>query len=338
MCIRDSIIFVSGDTDGDGVLDVGEIWIFMGTYAVTQMDVDLGVVFNQAIVTGDDPNGDEVIDISDDDNELEDDVTETELPNGDPSISLLKSGVFQDLNGNEFADAGEIIAYTFTVTNTGNVTLTNITIDDPLIDVEGGPIDLAPGESDDSTFTGVYLLTEEDIENGFVLNQATVTAFDSEGENPITDLSDTATDPDGDVIEDPESVESISGITADIPNGDPTDDPTVVIFEGVLPATDIIIYNGISTNGDGTNDSFIIENIEDFPDNRVQIFNRWGIEVYDREGYLNDDGNEFRGFSDGRVTVQRGDRLPVGTYYYIVNYVDNDGQNQSVAGYLYIND
>lgn len=93
---------------------------------------------------------------------------------------------------------------------------------------------------------------------------------------------------------------------------------------------DVVIYNLVSPNGDGKNDYFIIDNINKYPNNTVEIFNRWGIKVYETKGYdTNGDGstNVFRGFSEGRVTVDKTKMLPSGTYYYVVTYeyVDKNG-------------
>ena len=97
--------------------------------------------------------------------------TETEIPQN-PAIELLKDGVFNDENGDGFGNEGETISYNFTVTNTGNVTLTNITVTDPKVNVTGGPISLAPGASDNATFTATYVLTQDDIDAGYVVNTA----------------------------------------------------------------------------------------------------------------------------------------------------------------------
>lgn len=68
-----------------------------------------------------------------------------------------------------------VVDYTFTVTNTGNITLTNITIDDPYVDeVLGGPISLNPGETDTDTFTATHRLKPSDLVNGEFVNNATV--------------------------------------------------------------------------------------------------------------------------------------------------------------------
>ncbi len=98
---------------------------------------------------------------------------------------------------------------------------------------------------------------------------------------------------------------------------------------------DLVMYNAISPNGNDMNDYFKIEGIDRFPNNRVSIFNRWGVEVFNTRGY-NESDNVFRGFSDGRITMQRGERLPTGTYYYILEY-EYEGRTIEKSGYLYIN-
>ena len=101
-----------------------------------------------------------------------------------PSIQLSKSGAVDDANSNGYADAGESINYTFTITNNGQVTLTDII----LTDIIGGvtiirnplaptPLILAPAESDSSTFTGTYTLTQADIDADVFTNTAIVTGF-----------------------------------------------------------------------------------------------------------------------------------------------------------------
>ena len=172
---------------------------FTATYTLTQSDVDAGNVLNLATATGEDPNGDPVEDESEDPTPVTPpsdptcpDCTETELPQN-PEIELLKEGTFVDGNGDGFAQAGETVTYTFEVTNTGNVTLTNVTISDPLVTVQGGPIaSLAPGATDNSTFTATYTLTQSDVDAGNVLNLATATGEDPNGD-PVEDESEDPT-------------------------------------------------------------------------------------------------------------------------------------------------
>jgi len=106
-----------------------------------------------------------------------------------PMIDLLKEGSFQDENGDGLAQVGETIAYTFVVTNTGNTDLADITINDPLVTVSGGPISLGIGEMDNTTFTGVYVLTQTDIDNMMLENTATALGEDPVSGEPVMDMS-----------------------------------------------------------------------------------------------------------------------------------------------------
>lgn len=82
---------------------------------------------------------------------------------------------------------------------------------------------------------------------------------------------------------------------------------------------DVKVYNLVTPNGDGMNDYFFIENINRFPNNSVEIFNRWGTRVYDTKNY-DSNGNVFTGISGGRSAVGGNKKLPSGTYYYILTY------------------
>jgi uncharacterized repeat protein (TIGR01451 family)/gliding motility-associated-like protein len=91
------------------------------------------------------------------------------------SIIFEKSGKLVDVDGNNFTNAGDKIVYTFTVTNTGNVDYTNITLVDPKVTVVGGTIEvLAPGATDSTTFSAEYTLKQEDIDFGSFTNIAFV--------------------------------------------------------------------------------------------------------------------------------------------------------------------
>ena len=59
----------------------------------------------------------------------------------------------------------------------------------------------------------------------------------------------------------------------------------------------------------------------------VSVYNRWGeLLFYDNNGYANEWDGKFNG-----------EELPVGTYYYVIEYVDGNDQTQKLAGPLYIN-
>ncbi|MFC4476639.1 gliding motility-associated C-terminal domain-containing protein [Flavobacterium chungangensis] len=224
-----------------------------------------------------------------------------------PAISVIKTAVFNDENKSGFANAGETITYKFTVTNTGNVPLVGITINDPLpgVVVSGPAINLGVNESNETNFTAVYKITQEDINRGSVSNQATVKGSSLRGV----------------VVEDQSDDASNSG-----------DSPTVLDLNGCS----IKVMNAFSPNGDSKNARFYIRGIECYPDNTVEIYNRWGVLVFSIDQYNNND-RVFEGYSNGRSTIKQTDGLPVGTYFYILKYKDSAQKSHQESGYLYLN-
>ncbi|GAB3202266.1 hypothetical protein GCM10027293_27490 [Pontibacter aydingkolensis] len=73
----------------------------------------------------------------------------------------------------------------------------------------------------------------------------------------------------------------------------------------VLPR--IIITNVITPNGDGYNDRFEIKGIENYPNATVEIYTRWGEQVFQSKGY-----------PEAWNGTKNGNALPVGAYYYII--------------------
>ena len=97
----------------------------------------------------------------------------------------------------------------------------------------------------------------------------------------------------------------------------------------------IVPYNGMSVDGDGKNDHFHIGGIERYPNNVVRIYNRWGVKVFETEGYDNVT-RVFRGISNGRVTIEQAEKLAQGTYYYVIEYYDSNNNKESLVGWLYL--
>lgn len=95
-----------------------------------------------------------------------------------PSITLNKTGIYQDLSPLGVYNPGDQISYSFSITNTGNVALSNISIADSMVNVSGGPLSvLNPGEVDSVTFSAIYTLTQNDIDSGTLTNMARVTGY-----------------------------------------------------------------------------------------------------------------------------------------------------------------
>ena len=102
----------------------------------------------------------------------------------------------------------------------------------------------------------------------------------------------------------------------------PEECTSTTVFLNIGDDTDCIVSTIMTPNNDGVNDNFVVTCLEsgDFPQNEVVIFNQWGDELYRASPYLND--------WDG---TYKGNDVPVGTYYYIVQY----GFNQDpVSGFL----
>jgi gliding motility-associated-like protein len=115
-------------------------------------------------------------------------------------------------------------------------------------------------------------------------------------------------------------------------------DPKYCIVEG---CGNIKVHNAFTPNGDDINEKFVIDNIEQdchLP-NTVEIYNRWGVLVFETKNY-NNDTNAFEGVSKGRSTISQSSGLPTGTYYYILNYdsVDGNGKIHTIKedGFLYL--
>jgi gliding motility-associated-like protein len=86
---------------------------------------------------------------------------------------------------------------------------------------------------------------------------------------------------------------------------------------------DIVAPSAFSPNGDGINDIWIIEIPEQFTNVTVRVYNRWGSIVYDRAQV---GGDNWSGNGNNNKL------LPVGTYYYVIEYIDFDGKKNNVNG------
>ncbi|WP_046759269.1 gliding motility-associated C-terminal domain-containing protein, partial [Kordia jejudonensis] len=170
--------------------------------------------------------------------------------------------------------------------------------------------------------------------NGAAVDDPTDDLPDTDGTED-QDYRDTDDDGDGTPTSDENPDPNGDGDNSDALDSNGNGIPDYLEVNNSTPSVDDLeIFNAVTPNGDGDNDVFTIRNIELFPDNQVRIYNRWGVLVYETQGY-GQNGNYFRGVSNGRVTIQQNKLLPVGTYYYVIDYVVN-GTTKSRAGYLYI--
>ncbi|WP_166638530.1 Ig-like domain-containing protein [Maribacter spongiicola] len=97
----------------------------------------------------------------------------------------------------------------------------------------------------------------------------------------------------------------------------------------VTQAQCFTVFNKFTPNNDGLNDVFFIECIENYPNNNVKVFNRWGNQVFEMDNY----DNTWDGTSMGRATISAPEKLPVGTYFYLIDFGDG---SEPKTGWLYI--
>uniref|UniRef100_UPI0018CA29E9 DUF7507 domain-containing protein n=1 Tax=Aureivirga sp. CE67 TaxID=1788983 RepID=UPI0018CA29E9 len=224
----------------EGILQVGEVTTYTVSYTVTQSDIDNGGFANSVFASGDSPEDTKVNDTSDDnddaDGNTEDDPTEVTISE-DPSIEVIKT-VTSDVSN---LAVGNIVTYTVLVTNTGNVTLDNVSIVDTLTELDGvtnpqtlasifdsssmGSLEGILQVGEVATYTVSYTVTQSDIDNGGFANSVFASG-DSPEDTTVEDVSDDNDDADGNTEDDPTevtisedpSIEVIKTVTNDVSN------------------------------------------------------------------------------------------------------------------------
>ena len=217
------------------------------TYAATQADVDARRLLNTASVTAEGPGGD----LSEtEDNLVAGDALKVPIA-ADPGIRLVK-----DADPGNVLAVGDIVTYTFTAINTGNVSLTGVSVTDPLVGLspiacdQPAPVILGSGEN--LTCTATYAVRPADVKARQVPNTATVTAEGPEG--VVTDTDDIPEDdgtdvtPDNDVTPDDDVITDTDDAPVTV-NGEIAVDlvKSAVVPDDPQPG-DKITYSLLATN------------------------------------------------------------------------------------------
>ena len=155
------------------VLAPGASLLCLGSYVVTQLDVDNGTLSNTASGSGTSPLGDSVPASA---------TVTAPGPASAPELSLSKVA-----NEVSYSIPGDRLNYTLVATNTGNVTLNNVSVSDAklagLSCSPAQPVSLEPGAA--LTCTGYYAVTQEDVDGGTVSNSASASGS-PRGGSPVT--------------------------------------------------------------------------------------------------------------------------------------------------------
>ena len=227
--------------------------------SITQAAVDAGGLSNQASATASSPgNSNDVSDLSDNgddsDGNTTDDPTVTSIT-ASSSLEVTKTAAITDNGGDGNTGSGDIINYTITVENKGNVTLTGLTLVDTLTDGSGGSLTLTNGPSFSSTtlgsspgtlkpdeiatYSGYYIISSAAALTSSINNSVLATASSPGQTNNVTDTSDDGDDSDGNTEDDVTVVE----ITP-LPEIEVTKTATVTDnnSNGIVDLADTIVY------------------------------------------------------------------------------------------------
>lgn len=192
----------------------------------------------------------------------------------------------------------------------------NVTTDEMSIFLYDSSIEVAYAGED-------QLQCQDTVETNLEADQAQGTGVGSwatiSGTGVIQDVSDPNT-----LVTDLEIGDHIFVWTVDNGTCGSTMDTIVVTL---INCVDFVIPDAFSPNGDGTNDVLEIPNIQYYPNNTFQVFNRWGSLVFEAGPYVNDwDGRSKSGFNSDKG-------LPESTYYYILDLGDG---SEVLKGFIYL--
>jgi gliding motility-associated-like protein len=82
----------------------------------------------------------------------------------------------------------------------------------------------------------------------------------------------------------------------------------------IIKRVEVEIPEGFSPNNDQINDLFVIRGIENYPNNHIRIYNRWGVLIYEMHAYVNQ--------WDGKTTKSNtlnSSELPTPSYFYLLD-------------------
>ena len=214
--------YFSGSNQGSaqGSLKVSETANYIAFYLIDQQAVDSGKVINSASVIANSPGQTgNVSDTSDDPNtaSLEDPTVVTITAT--PSIEVTKTASVTDSNGNNLVDTGDVIYYTLSIENKGQLTLSSLSISDTLTDGDGNVLSLgqqpyfvssslnsSPGSikvGEKVIYKAFYIIQQSVIASGSVINSAIVFANSPGQSANVSDTSDDGNDNDGNTVDDP---------------------------------------------------------------------------------------------------------------------------------------
>ena len=258
--------FFSGANQGSaqGTIKPSEVATYTALYIIEQAAVDAGGTSNTVVATASSPGqSNNVTDTSDDGDDTDgntlNDPTVTTIT-GSPSLEVTKTASVTD-NGDGKTGASDVINYTVTVKNTGDVSLTGLTLVDTLTDGNGGALSLTntlsfvsstQGSSagslkvnETATYSGYYIISSAAALTSSINNSLLATGSSPGQSNNVTDTSDDGDDTDGNTVDD----STVTNITpVPVLEATKTASITDVNSNGVTDLSDIITYTITAEN------------------------------------------------------------------------------------------
>jgi gliding motility-associated-like protein len=233
-------------------------------------------------------------------------------------------------------DSMGIDTFTYIVSDgNGNTdtAMVSIIIKDPRVDGENRP----PIAEDDEFMTDQDLeLVVTDSDEGILINDS-----DPDGDNiAALEVNNAFTDQGGSISINANGTfsytPSLGFVGVDTYEYTVCDDQDPQLCDNAIISIEVKelpvkVFDAFSPNGDGINDVWIIQGITRFPNNHVQIFNRWGNLVYQVRGYDNS-ANAWLGQSTEGITFGKNE-VPDGGYFYVIDLGDG---SERLSGFVVI--
>ena len=290
----------TNDSDGDGLIDRDETALGLDpNNRDTDADgIEDGVEVGADVNNPTDTDGDGIIDALDSnilDSDNDSVVDQLDPANDNPCIPNISAACQIDLALEKTVDkesvlVGREVIFTITLTNLSQIMVTNIAVNDLVSPATGFQyVSSFASKGLYDAVAGVWQLDE-------ILAEEVVT------------LTITAEVPEVGTYQ------NVAAIVDSFPEDSNATNDRATATVTVTPRSSDecgFLFNQISPNGDGINDTVYINCIADYPNNSLQVYDRYGNEVFTASGY----DNTWEG------TGKNGD-LPKGTYFYILDLGD----------------
>ena len=215
--------FVSASQgSSQGNLNVGEIATYSASYLIEAAAANTGSIYNQVVAVASSPGElNDVTDTSDDNDDSDgnttDDKTVVEM-DFSPIIDITKTSSLIDNNSNSVTDLGDTIVYQIILRNTGNVTLSSISVTDTLTNASSTILSLTSGPTfvsssgssaegaltvgETATYSATFVIDQSAVDSGNILNSVYAVASSPGNSNNVSDTSDDGDDLDGNTTND----------------------------------------------------------------------------------------------------------------------------------------